>query len=81
MQVVITQISACYEIVDQNGGYNYIGKKRLQRSCSSHSVFKENRLERSYPREPSSPIPGSLLHIVTEHRRNAELMSITSFHD
>jgi hypothetical protein len=40
MQVVIAQISACYEIVDQNGDYSYIGKK-YYRQVVALTVFSK----------------------------------------
>lgn len=39
-------------------------KKKNENSgqvVSSHNVFSENRFESSYPREPFSPVPASLL--------------------
>ena len=44
MQVVITQISACYEIVDQNGGYNNIGKKKTTEKLQLSQRFQREQV-------------------------------------
>jgi hypothetical protein len=64
MQVVITQIPACYEIMDKKAMHKT--KDEYKEVVNSYNVLNENRLESSYPRVPSSPIPGSLLHDTRE---------------
>lgn len=59
MQIVIAQIPAFYEILDHKEMHKRNDEYR--EVVSPYSVFNENRLESSYPRVPSSSIPGSFL--------------------
>jgi len=76
MQVVITQISACYEIVDQNG--DYIGEKKTTDKLQLSQCFQREQVGEFVSQRTIQPYPWKLAAYYD--RRNAELMSMMSFH-